>query len=233
MKAAILAGGKGSRLMEETRDKPKALVEIGGEPIVRHIMGHYSRYGIHEFVIALGHHAGVLQDYFHLHPSANVTLVDTGVDTATGGRVKRLQPYLGNETFMLTWCDGVSDVDFHRLLAFHRRHGKLVTVTAVHPPARFGILKLRGDYVEEFREKPAARDEWINGAFFVVEPRALDYIDGDQTPWEGEPMERLAREGELVAYRHEGFWQCMDTIHEKAQLEEMLRSGHAPWRLTQ
>lgn len=253
MKVAILAGGVGSRLAEETQVKPKPLVEIGGRPILWHIMMHYARYGYSDFVIALGYKGELIKkymvDYCSLNsnltvnlktgavkanggfrPDWTVDLLDTGMSTLTGGRIKRLAPALGNETFMLTWGDGVSDVNLNALLAFHRSHGKLATLTAVHPIARFGHLELDGDQITEFSEKPQTRVGWINGAFFVLEPEVFDYIDGDQTQWEREPLERLARDGQLMAYRHSSFWQCMDTLRDKVMLEELWESGNAPWR---
>jgi glucose-1-phosphate cytidylyltransferase len=254
MKVAILAGGVGTRLVEETEIKPKPMVEIGGQPILWHIMMHYSHYGFKRFVIALGYRSEVIKkymvDYCSLHsnltvnlrtgevqihdgvkPDWTVELVDTGVSTLTGGRIKRLAPYLGNGTFMLTWGDGVSNVNLRELLAFHRSHRKLATLTAVRPPARFGHLDLVGDHVAEFSEKPQTREGWINGAFFVLEPGVFDYIDGDETQWEREPLEQLARDGQLMAYRHASFWQCMDTLRDKRLLESLWESGKAPWRV--
>ena len=253
MKVAILAGGVGTRLMEETEVRPKPMVEIGGRPILWHIMMHYSHHGFNEFVIALGYKGeqikkymldyGLLQSSLTIRtasgdvlrhdnsfPDWTVHLVDTGMATLTGGRIKRLAGYLSGETFMLSWGDGVSNVDLGKLLQFHRSHGRLATVTAVRPPARFGHLKFDGDRVAEFSEKPQAAEGWINGAFFVLEPQVLDYIDGDQTQWELEPMERLAREGQLMAYRHEGFWQCMDTLRDKVLLQTLWESNNAPWQ---
>jgi glucose-1-phosphate cytidylyltransferase len=253
MKVAILAGGVGSRLAEETEVKPKPMVEIGGKPILWHIMMHYSHYGMNEFVIALGHKGEVIKKYMLDYSSLNrdlsiemrtgkvtlnagitsdwrVDLIDTGMATLTGGRIKRLKPTIGNETFMLTWGDGVSNVDLHQLLAFHRSHGKLATLTAVRPTARFGHIEMRGDRVVEFSEKPQTAEGWINGAFFVLEPEVFDYIDSDQTQWEKEPLENLAREGQLMAYRHESFWQCMDTLREKKYLESLWTAGNAPWK---
>jgi glucose-1-phosphate cytidylyltransferase len=254
MKTAILAGGLGSRLAEETVIKPKPMVEIGGRPVLWHIMRHYLRYGHDEFVIAAGYKGEVIKrwviDYSQLagHVSVrmragevlrhdagdvedwSVDVVDTGASTNTGGRIKRLRPWLGDGTFMLTWGDGVSDVDLDHLLAFHRSHGRLATMTAVRPPARYGHLVTDGDQVVDFTEKPQIGEGWINGAFFVLEPGIFEYIDGDDTQWEKDPMERLAKDGQLMAYRHHGFWQCMDTVREKYILEEMWRSGHAPWR---
>jgi glucose-1-phosphate cytidylyltransferase len=253
MKVAILAGGLGSRLAEETELKPKPMVEIGGKPILWHIMMHYAHYGLDQFAIALGYKGEVIKkymlDYCSLNrdlsvslktgkvkmnggvvPDWNVDLVDTGMKTQTGGRIKRLAPYLGNETFMLTWGDGVSDIDLNDLLAFHRSHGKLATLTAVRPTARFGHLEMDGNQITEFSEKPQTKEGWINGAFFVLEPEIFDFIDGDTTHFEKEPLERLAGEGQLMAYRHTGFWQCMDTIREKKILETYWESGNAPWK---
>lgn len=253
MKVAILAGGVGSRLSEETQTKPKPMVEIGGRPILWHILMHYAAYGYREFVIALGYkgemikkymldycslesnltinlRSGEVKRYDAVHPDWNVDLIDTGMATLTGGRIKRLQPFLGKETFMLTWGDGVSDVDLTKLLAFHRAHGKLATMTAVRPPARFGHLDIQGDAIREFSEKPQTAEGWINGAFFVLEPGIFDYIDGDTTPWEREPLEGLARDGQLMAYRHESFWQCMDTLRDKVLLEQLWETGEAPWK---
>jgi glucose-1-phosphate cytidylyltransferase len=254
VKVAILAGGVGSRLAEETEAKPKPMVEIGGKPILWHIMKHYAKHGFKDFVIALGYKGEYIKKYMldYATLSSNLTvdfkraevvrqngggpvdwrvdLVDTGLETATGGRIKRLQPLLGNERFMLTWGDGVSNVDLHKLLDFHRAHGKLATVTAVRPPARFGRLELDGDNVSEFSEKPQLGEGWINGAFFVLEPAVFDYVDGDATQWEREPLERLAREGQLMAYRHESFWQCMDTLRDRKLLEQLWESGNPPWK---
>lgn len=255
MKVAILAGGAGTRLSEETSSRPKPMIEIGGEPLLWHIMRHYLHHGFSEFVIALGYKGEVIRDYFvnsaasagHLrvelgsqtasngHMSGDsiprlVDLVDTGERTATGGRIKRLAPWLGNDTFMLTWGDGLSDVDLRALLRFHKSHGKLATVTAVHPPSRFGCLDIHDGMVSRFQEKPKQTEDWINGAFFVLEPEVFDYIDGDNTQWELEPMERLAAEGQLMAWQHESFWQCMDTRKELEYLQSLWDSGHAPWK---
>ena len=252
MKVAILAGGLGSRLAEETEVKPKPMVEVGGKPILWHIMMHYAHHGFNEFAIALGYKGEVIKkymlDYCSLNrdlsvslktgkvkmsggvvPDWTVDLVDTGMKTQTGGRIKRLAPYMGNETFMLTWGDGVSDIDLHDLLKFHRSHGKLATLTAVRPTARFGHLEMDGNQITEFSEKPQTKEGWINGAFFVLEPEIFDFIDGDSTHFEKEPLERLAGEGQLMAYRHTGFWQCMDTIREKKILETYWDNGNAPW----
>ena len=254
MKVAILAGGVGTRLVEETEVKPKPMVEIGGRPILWHIMMHYAHYGFNDFVIALGYKGEVIKKYLVDYASLNsdleirlktgevkmnngfcpdwtVNLIDTGMATLTGGRIKRLAPYLGGETFMLTWGDGVSDVNLHELLEFHRSHGKLVTMTAVRPPARFGHLELRGNQIAEFSEKPQTREGWINGAFFVVEPGVFDFIEGDETQWEREPLEALSRAGELMAFKHESFWQCMDTLRDKRLLESLWQTGNAPWKI--
>ncbi|NYZ15982.1 glucose-1-phosphate cytidylyltransferase [Azospirillum sp. RWY-5-1] len=254
MKAAILAGGLGTRFSEETKGRPKALVEIGGRPIIWHVMRHYAHFGFSEFVLAGGYRkadlARYFTDYHRLEGSIAVDLrtgttvrhddgaldwlvhvIDTGEHTMTGGRVKRLAPFLGNETFMLTWCDGLADVDLAALLAFHRSHGRLATVTAVQPPGRFGHLTLDGDAVTGFEEKPERSGHWINGAFFVLEPGVFDYIEGDATMWEEEPMRRLATDGQLMAYRHDGFWQCMDTAKERDLLEKLWATGKAPWNL--
>lgn len=254
MKVAILAGGVGSRLAEETEIKPKPMVEIGGKPILWHIMMLYAFYGFKDFVIALGYKGEQIKKYMvdyaalngnlkvnlrtgkidmqsGFRPDWNVELVDTGIPTLTGGRIKRLQPYLGNETFMLTWGDGISDVNLRELLAFHRSHGKLATLTAVRPPARFGHLTFEGDRVASFEEKPQTAEGWINGAFFVLEPGIFDYIEGDNTQWEKEPMERLAADGQLMAYKHTSFWQCMDTLRDKKLLEELWARGNAPWKV--
>ena len=254
MKVGILAGGHGTRLAEETEIKPKPMVEIGGRPILWHIMMHYSCFGYNDFVIALGYKGEVIKrymvDYCSLHSNLTVNLkagrvdlhdtdgiqdwtinlIDTGLNTMTGGRIKRLQPYMGNETFMLTWGDGVSTVDLNRLLAFHRAHGRLITMTAVRPPARYGHMEFDGDRIREFTEKPQTAEGWINGAFFVAEPQVFDYIDGDDTQFEKEPLERLAADGELMAYKHDGFWQCMDTLRDKYVLEKLWESGQAPWK---
>jgi glucose-1-phosphate cytidylyltransferase len=254
MKVAILAGGVGSRLAEETDIKPKPMVELGGRPILWHIMQHYAHYGHSNFVIALGYKGEYIKRYMidyglagtdltvqvasgdvlrhgNTRPDWTVDLVDTGMNTMTGGRIKRLQKYLNGTSFMLTWGEGVANVDLKKLLAFHRNHGKLATVTAVRPPARFGHMVFEGDRVKEFSEKPQASEGWINGAFFVLEPGVFDYIEGDQTAWEREPMEKLARDAQLMAYRHDGFWQCMDTLRDKRLLEALWESGQAPWKV--
>lgn len=258
MKVGILAGGVGSRLSEETTVKPKPMVEIGGRPILWHIMDYYARFGFDEFAVALGYKGEFIKRWFfdevnltgdltvkmgdprgdviqHINQPVEweVQLIETGRDTNTGGRIKRLLPYLGNETCMLTWGDGLSTVDLHALLEFHRSHGKLVTLTAVRPPARFGHIDIAGDgRIQEFSEKPQASEGWINGAFFVLEPEVAEYIDGDDTLFEREPLERLAKDGELMAYRHEGFWACMDTLRDRVRLEEAWQSGAAPWAVS-
>ncbi len=258
MKVGILAGGRGSRLAEETEVKPKPMVEIGGYPILWHIMRLYAHYGFNDFMVALGYKGDVIKKYFvdygrlnssltvdlgsgtiQKHGGADldwtVDLIDTGIPTMTGGRIKRFAPYVGNETFMLTWGDGVSNVDINQLLAFHRAHGKLATMTIVRPPARYGHIELADDdgRVLAFTEKPQLGEGWINGAFFVLEPQVFDYIEGDATMFEHEPLETLASEGQLVAYKHDGFWQCMDTLREKHILETYWESGKAPWKVWQ
>lgn len=253
MKVGILAGGLGTRLSEETVEKPKPMVEIGGKPIIWHIMMLYSHFGFDDFAIALGYKAEVIKKYMVDYSSLNsnlkvemgsgkverhggyqpnwtIDLIDTGLYTNTGGRIKRLIPYMNNETFMLTWGDGVSDIDLKKLLEFHRSHGKLATLTAVRPPARFGHLDLDGDQIVDFSEKPQTREGWINGAFFVLEPGVIDYIPGDDTLWEKEPLEQLAKDGQLMAYKYSGFWQCMDTLRDKRRLEGLWDSNQAPWK---
>lgn len=254
MKVGILAGGLGTRLAEETETKPKPMVEVGGRPIMWHIMKHYAHYGFKDFAIALGYKGEVIKKYMvdycslnsnltvnlgsgqvQMHegwrPNWQIDLIDTGLNTNTGGRIKRLIPYMNNETFMLTWGDGVSDLNLQDLLAFHRHHGKLATMTVVRPPARFGLPVLEGDRVVEFSEKPQIKEGWINGAFFVLEPQVFDYIEGDDTLWEKEPLEGLAQDGQLMAYQYDGFWQCMDTLRDKRRLQTLWDSGNAPWKI--
>ena len=254
MKAVILAGGLGTRLSEETVLKPKPLVEIGGRPILWHIMKIYSACGVTDFVVCLGHKGYMIKEFFSnyfLHMSDvtldlknnsmqvhqngvepwKVTLVETGEKTQTGGRLKRVRPYLGVEDFCMTYGDGVADVSIAEIVRFHRSHGKLATLTATQPPGRFGALELEGNGIRGFLEKPQGDGGWINGGFFVLSPRVIDYIDGDETIWEREPLERLATEGELVAFKHKGFWQPMDTVRERVQLEELWASGKAPWKI--
>jgi glucose-1-phosphate cytidylyltransferase len=254
MKAVILAGGLGTRLSEETSLRPKPMIEIGGKPILWHIMKIYSRHGINDFVVCLGYKGYVVKEYFanyFLHSSDvtfdmaqnrmtvhdnhaepwRVTLVDTGAQTQTGGRLKRARPYLGESTFCMTYGDGVGDVDVTAAIAHHRRRKAEATLTAVQAPGRFGALELAGDRVADFREKIHGDAGWINGGFFVIEPSALDRIKGDATPWEAEPLRGLARAGRLAAYRHKGFWQPMDTLRDKTLLEELWASGKAPWKV--
>ncbi|HUM02885.1 MAG TPA: glucose-1-phosphate cytidylyltransferase [Thermoanaerobaculia bacterium] len=255
MKTVLLAGGLGTRLSEETASIPKPMVEIGGRPILWHIMNLFAAQGFSEFVVALGHKGEIVKDYFlnfharnadltlklgkgertvhaGAHPDWTVHLVDTGAATQTGGRLKRLATWLGErEAFLMTYGDGVADIDIKALLAFHRAHGKLATVTAVRPPGRFGSLALAGNRVSIFAEKPQTGEGWINGGFFVLEPAVLDLIAGDETLWELEPLETLARRGELMAFRHEGFWQPMDTLRDKRHLEELWAAGRAPWKV--
>jgi glucose-1-phosphate cytidylyltransferase len=253
MKVVILAGGFGTRLSEETSQRPKPMVEIGGRPILWHIMNIFGAHSIDEFIIALGYKGEMVKQYFfnyhalnsdltidlatgrytaheQVRPEWRVHLVDTGLLTQTGGRVRRLRQWLGaRETFLLSYGDGVADVDICALIDFHIRHGRLATVMTVRTPARFGRLALDEDQVTTFAEKPSDGEGWINSGFFVLEPGVLDYIEGDQTVWEREPVERLARDGQLMAYRHYGFWSCMDTLKEKTMLEEVWASGRAPW----
>lgn len=254
MKVAILAGGFGTRLQEETTGKPKPMVEVGGRPILWHIMKTYHAHDFRDFVLLLGYKSEVIKDYFYSYRRRasdltvntktgdmmvhegnqedwTVHLLDTGLHTMTGGRVKRMQNIMGDETFMLTYGDGVVNVDLRKLLEFHKRMGRLATVTAVRPPARFGGLQFDGDLVTRFDEKPQVGEGWINGGFFVLEPAVFDYIEGDQTIWEREPLERLAADGQLAAYRHEDFWQCMDTVRDLKLLEDLWHSGQAPWKM--
>ena len=253
MKVVILAGGAGTRLQEETAAKPKPMVEIGGRPILWHIMHLYAAHGFKEFIVALGYKGETIKNYFlnyyYLRNSITVDLatgtvdahvgeredwvvhlVDTGDETQTGGRVKRLASLLG-ETFMMTYGDGVANIDITELVEFHRRHGRLATITAVRPPARFGGLSFDGDRVAGFEEKPQIGEGWINGGFFVLEPGVIDYIDADETIFEHEPLERLAADGQLVAWQHDRFWQCMDTLRDVRLLEGLWESGAAPWKV--
>ncbi|HKR78246.1 MAG TPA: glucose-1-phosphate cytidylyltransferase [Nitrospira sp.] len=253
MKAVILAGGLGTRISEESHLRPKPMIEIGGKPILWHIMKMYSHHGINEFVICLGYKGYMIKEYFSnyfLHMSDvtfcmeqntveihqkyaepwKVTLVDTGENTMTGGRLKRVESYVRDARFCFTYGDGVSDLDIGRLISFHAESGRLATVTAVQPPGRYGALQMDGSAVHSFQEKPAGDGAWINGGFFVLEPGVLEYIKGDHTVWEAEPLQRLAVNGQLVAYPHQGFWQAMDTLREKNQLEQLWSSGKAPWK---
>ncbi len=254
MKAVILAGGFGSRLSEETVLKPKPMVEIGGKPILWHILNIYGCQGVTEFIIALGYKAEYIKEYFlnyyainnditidlatgdrTIHegtlPDWRIHLVDTGLYTQTAGRLKRLKKWIGDETFMFTYGDGVADIDLQALLAFHKAHGKLATLTTVRTPERFGRIGFRGDEVAEFYEKPAEGEGWINGGFFVLQPEVIDIIDNDQTTWERGPVEHLAHSGQLVGYKHAGFWSCMDTLKEKKYLENLWKTGDAPWKI--
>lgn len=255
MKAVILAGGLGTRISEETSVKPKPMVEIGGRPILWHILKGYSYYGVNDFIICCGYKGYVIKEYFanyFLHMSDvtfdmehntmevhhrkaepwRVTLVDTGENTMTGGRLRRVSPYLQDEeAFFFTYGDGIGNVNIGATLDFHRGHGCLATMTAVQPPGRFGALEMEGSSVCSFVEKPHGDGGWINGGFFVLSPRVLDLIEGDETVWERKPLEELARLGELRAYQHEGFWQPMDTLRDKMHLEELWASGKAPWRV--
>ena len=254
MKAVILAGGLGTRISEETHLKPKPMIDIGGKPILWHIMKIYSHYGVNDFIVCLGYKGYVVKEYFanyflhnsdvtfdlvnnrvetHRHASEpwRVTLVDTGENTQTGGRLKRVHQYVGDEDFCLTYGDGVSDVDVGKSIAAHRAYGTLATVTAVQPPGRWGMLKTSESKVLGFSEKPVGDGGWVNGGFFVLSPKVLDYIKSDETAWEGEPLERLAKEGQLSAFAHRGFWQPMDHLRDKQHLEALWASGKAPWKV--
>jgi glucose-1-phosphate cytidylyltransferase len=253
MKAVILAGGFGTRLSEETEMLPKPMIQIGGFPIIWHIMKIYSAFGVDDFIICLGYKGDVIKDFFvnyhrylsdvtvdtfsgeiKIHQTRaekwRVSLIETGLNTMTGGRLKRLRSHIGSETFLMTYGDGVADIDVGKLIAHHKESGALATVTAVSPPARFGALELNKDHVTGFLEKPAGVGGLINGGFFVLSPKVLDYIEGDATQWERQPMERLARERQLSAYMHNGFWEPMDTLRDKRHLEELWQSGQAPWK---
>jgi glucose-1-phosphate cytidylyltransferase len=254
MKVIILAGGFGTRLSEHTEIIPKPMVTVGGRPILWHIMKTYAHFGHKDFHLALGYKAEIIKEYFLHYRSLNadftvnlssgvvdphevedidwrVTLVDTGFESMTGGRVKRMQSFIGNETFMLTYGDGVADIDIDALLKFHKSHGKMVTVSAVHPGARFGELEIKKQQVISFKEKPQVTKGWINGGYFVCEPEFFDFIVGDQTILEHEPLEKVAAMGELMAYHHDGYWQCMDTKRDRDNLEELWESNKAPWKI--
>lgn len=257
MKVVILAGGFGTRISEESHLKPKPMIEIGDKPILWHLMKYYSAFGFNEFIICLGYKHYVVKEFFddyYLHTSDvtydftsdqkkftihnnvaepwKVTLIDTGLHTMTGGRIKRVKEYIGNQTFFLTYGDGVSDINLKELLAYHKQHGKLATVTAIQPGGRFGVLEIKKDgQIDSFKEKNKEDGGWINGGFMVLEPQVIDYIDNDSTVFEKEPLERLAHEGQLNAYKHRGFWQCMDTLRDKNQLEQLLDEGKAPWKV--
>ena len=256
MKVVLLAGGFGTRILEESHLKPKPMIEIGGQPILWHIMKEYSSYGFNEFVICAGYKQQVIKEYFanyYLHRSDitfdftaqnemvvhnnvaepwKVSIVDTGLNTMTGGRIKRVRDYIGNDTFMLTYGDGVCDINIKELYDFHKKSGKLATMTAIQPGGRFGTLDIdESNTIERFSEKRKEDGGWINGGYMVIEPQVIDYIDGDQTVFEREPLERLAAEGQLQAYKHDGFWQCMDTLRDKNLLEELLEQNKAPWKI--
>lgn len=254
MKAVILAGGFGSRLSEETTTRPKPMVEIGGKPMLWHIMKMYAAYGIEEFVICLGYKGYLIKEYFanyylhtcdvsfdlargamEVHRSTTepwkVTLVDTGEGTMTGGRLKRVLPYIGENEFCFTYGDGVTDVDLAELLAFHRDQGKIATVTAVQPPGRYGAIRIEGSLARSFEEKPDGDGAWMNGGFFVLSPEVGRYLEGDETVWEQEPLRALASEGQLACFSHEGFWQAMDTLRDRNELQRLWESGSPPWRI--
>jgi glucose-1-phosphate cytidylyltransferase len=255
MKAVILAGGLGTRLAEETHSRPKPMVEVGGMPILLHIMKIFSFYGVNDFIICLGYKGYFIKEYFdnfhlrnsdvtfniknnskkvikNIHENWNVTCVDTGDRTLTGGRIKRIREYLENdEPFFLTYGDGVADINLKSLLDFHRAHGKLATVTAVNPPSRFGILRIdEQNKVKQFNEKPNNDNSWINGGYFVLHPSVIDYIEGDMTSWELEPLQKITKKNELAAYKHSGFWQPMDTLSEKKMLNDLYSNNLAPWK---
>jgi glucose-1-phosphate cytidylyltransferase len=255
MRVVILAGGLGTRLSEETALRPKPMVEVGGYPIVWHLMNIYAHYGLKRFLLALGYKGEVVKDYFIRYHATNsditvnlcngsveyhkthrrdweVRMIDTGQSTLTGGRLHRLEAQLrAGGTFMLTYGDGVADINIAELLEFHRNHGRIATLTAVRPPARFGTMVFDGNQITDFKEKLQTREGWINGGFFVFEPEVFDYLHGDETVLEGDPLERLAAEGELMAYRHHGFWQCMDTLRDRKRLQDLWEAGEAPWKV--
>ena len=229
MKVILLAGGFGTRLSEYTDTIPKPMIEIGGKPMLWHIMNLYARYNHKNFYVALGYKGEVIKKYFSkISKGWNVNFIDTGQKTMTGGRVKRLQKFIGDEACMLTYGDGLANINLDSLLDFHKRHGKLVTVTAVRPPARFGAIQIKGDQVTSFKEKSHLEEGWINGGFFIIEPKFFSFIDGDNAYLEREPLEQAVSEGEFFAYKHNGFWQCMDTKRDKDNLEEIYLKG-APW----
>jgi len=231
MKCVILAGGYGTRISEESHLKPKPMVEVGGKPILWHIMKIYSSYDINEFVICCGYKGEIIKEYFSNNNSTqwNVELVDTGIDTMTGGRLKRIQNHI-DDTFCATYGDGLGNIDINNLISFHREKKSVATLTATHPPERYGILSLNGDHVTEFREKHSGESSWINGGFFVFEPEIFDYIHNDSTVLEKSPLETLAKENKLTAFKHNGFWYPMDTLREKNHLEELYKSGNIPWK---
>ena len=252
MKTIILCGGLGTRISEETQLKPKPMVEIGGKPILFHVMKIYEKFNHKDFLLALGYKGEVIKEYFlnyhsrmsdfsvnladgkidFINPTTvdwNVTLVDTGSSSMTGGRLLRLKKYINNETFMLTYGDGVSDINIDHLIEFHKSHGKIATVTSVRPPARFGGMKIIKNKVEEFKEKPQSGEGWINGGFFIFQPEIFDYLKSDSTILEQQPLENLSKDGQLMAYEHDGYWQCMDTVRDRDALQELWTSGNAPW----
>ena len=256
MKVVLLAGGMGTRISEETGYRPKPMIEIGGMPILWHIMKEYSHYGFNEFIICAGYKQHIIKEFFanyYLHHSDitfdfsaensmtvhnnvvepwKVTIVDTGLNTLTGGRIKRVRKYIGEEPFLLTYGDGVCDVNIADVVAFHKKHGKLATMTAVQPGGRFGTLEINGNgVIEQFAEKRKEDGGWINGGYMVLEPQVFDYIEGDSTTFEREPLEKLSEEGQLIAYKYNGFWQCMDTMKDKMYLEELLEKNKAPWKV--
>lgn len=254
MKIIILAGGFGTRLSEETDLKPKPMVEIGGKPLLWHIMKIYSHYGFNDFVICLGYKGYMIKEWFanyFLHNSDvtikiktneivvhdtktedwTISLVDTGLNTQTGGRLKRVKNYLDGETFMMTYGDGVADINIKELVKFHKNHGKLATMTSVQPPGRFGSIEVKENKITRFYEKPKGDGVWINGGFFVLDPRVIDYIGGDDIRWEKEPLEKLANDGQLMAHKHKGFWKPMDTLRDRRELESLLKSKKAPWKI--
>ena len=255
MKAVILAGGFGTRISEESYLRPKPMIEIGGYPILWHILKSLYQQGIDEFIICAGYKQHVIKEYFanyYLHRSDvtfdftkdekvtiqdsssekwKITVVDTGLNTMTGGRIKRISKYVEDGPFLLTYGDGVSDVNIKELIEFHKSHGKLATITAVHPAGRFGVLKLDGNRISNFSEKTESRTDWINGGFMILDPKVMEYIENDKTTFETEPLNRLSSDGELMAFKHDGFWQCMDTLRDKQKLEELWNSGKAPWKI--
>lgn len=254
MKTVILAGGKGTRLSEETQRIPKPMVKIGDKPILWHIMKTYSHYGFNDFIICLGYKGYLIKEYFFNYLKHNsdftvdlrskklnihhantepwrVTLVDTGTNSLTGGRIKRVADYIGDKPFMVTYGDGVGNINIKELVEFHRKQGKIATLTAVRPTGRFGALGLEGDNVLQFSEKTDNADKWVNGGFFVLEPKVFDYLPGDGMPFEKDPLENLAKDGELNAYKHHGFWKPMDKLYDKTQLEELWNTGNAPWKV--
>lgn len=232
MKVVILAGGYGTRISEVSDEVPKPMIEIGGKPILWHIMKYYTQFGYNDFVILLGYKGNVIKEYFSQSPEEwNITLLDTGLDTMTGGRIKRAQKYIGNETFFLTYGDGLSNLNIHELLHFHKKHGKKMTVTSIQPEARFGALNIDNDNkVTSFLEKPKADGSWVNGGFFVCESSVLNYIADDSTTLEAAPLENLAKDGELYSFKHDGFWKCMDTRRDVKQLNDMWNSNNAFWK---